>query len=396
MILTRLAIARLTALLLIVVLIASCDNMSTNPRENNEKPKEPVDSTGFAIVASTSDTLYYGEEAWIQVKELGSDKGVLRLFVHTVEVSANEMRIDGDRLVFNVPRNASTGKLRLYKHDTLLAKNNFTLHVLSHHVNEFNTTPRGYWPTEGYPEETIRIHVFDLPLRRSEFDVLLDNEKLKVITWDSVIIAEVPHENRRGVLTLRVFNQFFELGPFEVLKHGGTFLEEGKVRSISIQTFGLLGQTASEFQEGDSSFSFTVPGITFHALVAVDTFAGVTRSDSLRFSSSYRDSFGEYTAEVGFKLATGRNMASGRITITSLLNEGTSHEQTLLTTVTLKDISWKRVSNSYILYADGESVTQNVSSLNYESRGKTFLQKMVQYSGGDGLSFFRVSFEIPK
>lgn len=377
----------------------SCSDSTTDPSHDSTNPTDttgnPTDTAGFAILAATADTLYYGEQAWIDVRDLGTDTSVLRMFIHTVRVE--QMTIVGSRLYYTVPHNAPTGKIRLYKGDSL-AKNSFTLHVLPHHIN-FNTTVLGYDPALGYSGETFMLVVHDLPLRRREFDVLWNGHIMNVLAWDtSTIVVEVPELLGDGMLTLRVFDRNLEIGHFAILAHTGRLLDENTLSGVHLQAIQMLGTVRIETVIGDTTVvSSNSPGsFTFSA--RLKTGVPVVRGDSLFVTASELTEREGGTLDLALLPSTGgRNIVSGRMTLTTytVVNEvDTVHEST---TMTINDMSWRREQGgSYTLYARGASVAQRLTSLSQRSRhmlkgGVEFNETILNYDDADTLSSFMLN-----
>lgn len=393
-----LSIRSLVLLLLLSCVVSCSDTFVDSPND----PILPIDSSGFAIVGATPDTLYYGEQAWIDVNDLGTDTGDLRLFVHTVEV--DQMTIVGKRLLYTVPRNAPTGKLRLYKGDSL-AKNTFTLHVLPHHVDEFATVISGYNPHAAYPGETITLFVYDLPLRRREFDVLLNDQKLKILEWTQLsepnfwsIVAEIPESQAVGLqqLQLRAFNSLFDFGYFEVLEHTGNFFVEDRLRATYIEVSSLLGLMITETTADDSTSIIRSSPINLQANTLLETGANAQRNDSLYFKASEQTQQGDRMVDIALLPASGRNTVSGRVTVRSRSALGISDTLEETATVILNNMLWKREEGYYLLYARGKSVAEKVTSVSYTSLyTMNGLQKWsskvtTEYKGADAQSVFTI------
>lgn len=345
---------RFICCLILSLSLTACSD-GTGPRQPSDR-QSPI---GFTIVAATTDTLYYGERAWISVNDAGLDTSQLRLFIHTSPAQIDS--ISGNTIHFRIPRNASSGRIRLYKQDSLEAKGNFTQHVLPHHVDEFNPVVLDCYPLAGYQNEEVQLRIKNFPLRHREFELFLGNSKLEVLTWErDKIVTRVPINAQDGDLIVTAFDSIVFKSRFDVQEHGHNFLEKNTLRQVSFSCSNLLGRNIFRYKDSIADTSSWDHSGNFESTFALPL--NVTRKDTIRANGEEQVSpYVLKNVTISLVPTKGLNEVSGNITLNIVLwNRGyyASYSQIF----EVNKMRWKIQNGKYLLELRGVDIDKHLST----------------------------------
>lgn len=362
--------------------IAGCSDPASPPK--NDGKNDPDDQTGFHITAITKDTFYTGEEAWIEVQEMGDTLENLTLFVHTVP--AKLLNIVGNKLFFEVPQNATTARIRLYKHDTLQAKGDFFLNILPHGIH-FDFAVHSFLPEKGYEGDIIRITGNDFPFRKREIEVSVNGVPFEIDTFDQQqILARVTPNVQSGPLLVKLRGTEFNAGTFTRLNEGGkllgsTYFFESTITALfidaALETTGIVDSG----REGTK-------GSSFGMWVQTKTNYNITRTDSIRVAIDEENQSDRKRMILSLKESADKNTVSGRIVLEQWINQGSVdaiHERTVLE---VRDIRWRHNGGDYELYADGPEIKSKIPVMEFEQQIGSVSSVLTDYRGGDISSRF--------
>ena len=253
---------------LLGLLVNSCsDSTSTEDGDNNGG----VDRS-FAIVSISQDSVYLGETVTITLKNAATDQ--FTLFVHSLPITIQSATRNADSsatITFVVPQDAETGLLRVFEQQSIEAKGSRTLVIFPRDRSTMFPTFDHFAPGRVYAGDLFVITGTDIPMRASDMEVKIGDVSLPIVSWDPVrIFTRIPAAVQTGPVTLRMFDQVFQLGTVVKLEHSGQLLQEGTVSAVWFYSARMQGVERSEVivggdttvteragRIGDTDFSWT-------------------------------------------------------------------------------------------------------------------------------------------
>jgi hypothetical protein len=335
------------SLLFVVVfglVVNSCSD-STSPDDGGNGDG---DKNTLTIVSVDQDSVYWGETVIVTLKNAKTD--AFRLFVGSAAVRVESSWRNQDStagISFQVPQTASTGLIRVYEFDTVLAKEERELVILPKLRSEMNPSFEHFAPGRIYTGDLFAITGTDIPMRWRDMEVRIGDVPLEIISWDSIrIFTRIPATVKTGPVTLRMFDKVFNLGIVEKLEHTGSLVEEGTLSSVRIYVARVQGSRRFDFftPEGDTVVSESfgrIPNVDFER-----TFAQISlkRSGDSLIGVTEQSVVGEpYTLELRLKLEP-ESRVSGRVRITIGLPERLSFWE-----AEIKSMRWLRQEGVYII-----------------------------------------------
>ena len=372
--------SRLVLAILFTSLLISCDN---------DAPTEParaaIDSNYFRITALSGDTLYFDESATLSVTDLPPSLDSLRLFIGTTSIPIDV--VTSTDLTFLLPRDASTGAIRLYRNGSILAKGHFVITVLPRSIDSIRGIFTGFAPKQGYPGEQIMIGGIDLSMRKQDYRVTIGDLEQPVEYVDSTrMFIRVVSGTQTGALKVKIFDRdAVELGTFEALVAGnGRLMSEGKLTRLSVSGSDITGQTQMiyVYQDDTVRTQFT-DAIRLSISSSIIDAPVKIKGDSLIVEFDQKASALDQTIEIRLKVDTTTNMASGVIRYAYRDNYGYGNP-THRSEIHIQHMRWLKTNTSYMLYAYNGDITDAVSSITLDetepASGK--FTRILRYDGG--------------
>lgn len=375
------------ALAFMLAVTAGCDS-TTEPTTNldpKDTTKDPSDTSSFRITAVSGDSLYGGETAELTAIGMGADIAKLRLIIHSIE--ARLITLEGERLVFEIPKNAQSGRLRLYRGDTLAA-GDFSMFLYGGSISEMRPLIFSYSPGySAYVGETVTILGSNFPMRRRDLDIKLGQVPVEIVSHDSTLIRfKVPAGAQTGELRPRMFGKLLPaINPFTVLQHGGAFLPSTQFSNVIVEVRGLNGTMEFKFgqQIDTAKVTSTVHSIDFDNSFGPYDDVITRKGDSVILEMNRSSNENRMRTNIRLKLETDSNFASGVLECWYIVQEGKEHEAKQYFSATVKGMRWKSADNGFAIYSVGSDIEGQLLSLAYQNDlVGDFQTRILQYDGG--------------
>lgn len=375
-------------LVVLALLFVACSEPVTSPSDKVDE-ETPQDTSGFTITRLYLDSMYWGEQTSIQVNESGDDISKLALFIHTVPVISDSLV--GGRLYFTIPEGASTGKIRLYKNDTLAAGGSFTLTILPAFSSILNPTVATVSPTTVAVGDLIYIGGFDFPLRQRDVIVKIANVQQTIEFLDhATILIRVAPGTTTGLLSVRLFDLVHVGSVVTVYQPSDTLLRGDALSEITIQATGLNG-TATILRGGISQ---NILGFDIYSQADLLPKSGDLQrvGDSIFFvqrQSSVQDTT---YVELRLRHVPGAHKVSGIVRMLRITGRTTSNEVLKEVSFTLNGMAFYSVGNTATIYSTATDITHQLQDLRYRDDyvGMEISQQVLEYLGGVGSSTFNI------
>jgi hypothetical protein len=364
---------QLLPLFLLLAASAGCDKH--NPADSSQ------DDGSLAILSLGKDSVYWGETTWLVLNSPRNSTHGLQLFVGSHKMSIDSC-IEG-RLYFRSQLSAESGTFRMYD-DGSPVKTDQWINFLPHSVS-FNTDQIIPSVSSAYVNETFFLQHTDLPLRRSEWDVYIGEVRIDAELDDdsNAVYARPGAKSVGSELRVRIFDKFYRIGPFEVLRHTAPFLAGNTTSRIIVNL---------EEMEGIVLFSTQADTILkegFGKGIDVNFYPGeslIQDGDTIRLSINGSRPNCTYQIELALtEDVTGS--VSGRLDLHSNNNHG--HDEAMA--ISFRNTAWIESDGNYTLSAFGTLVKDQIVSVSYSDTSPDQKQELLQFLGATRTSYFSIT-----
>jgi hypothetical protein len=378
---TRFSLALLS---LVAMFIGGCSDDSASPNGND------IDDGGngsgeFTLTTIENDTAYWGERVVATLSNAATDS--LTVFVHTSAAAVDSIWRDkgATKLRFIVPDNASSGLVRVYDRETLLAKGSVSLVVIPQRPEMLSTSVHEYVPRHAFPQDLIVIRGRHIPLDRSDVQVSTNGVAFEIVTLDSTfIVARVPQAAQTGELIVKTFTKEHRLSRLTIRQPSAHIPTNRPLQLLRFQGELIEGETVrKEFIGGDTIT--TRHGEPLSSLFASQTFSPISaqiKGDSIIFQAQQTQNGKQFTVDIRLR-EDSPNHVSGKM---RLAYPSESVEDVL--EIEIKNMPWNE-SGEHRFYAYALDHTENIISMTKTVSTPTSIETFI-LRGGDINSYILI------
>lgn len=358
-------------LLLISLSFTSCSD-STSPPDGSGGDGY---SSTFAIKEAITDTLYIDEYAWIKATGAGNNIAALKLFVHTHQCVIDS--ITGDKIHFRMPDQAETGKVRLYKHDALLATGDFVISAIPRRIESFTPVYIGIDALDGFVGDFIGIFCNRAPMRRKDFSLSVDGVEFEIVSFTrDRVITRVPKNAKSGPMTFRMIDRTWSPGNFTLHKGGERLLKEETVSRVQVRAWGLTVNWDLATISGSDTTHRREPGKYGSYWETHSWSATASRLGDSVIVNAVRNEASFHTLVIRLKVNEKENRASG--TVHYVLESNTRKDSSF---VEIENLRYVDNDGSYEFRLYGEDIAKHVKTFSTVMSAPEGYTAMWDYEG---------------
>lgn len=369
--------------LVLTLALNGCSDDTVTPdnnSNNNGGNGGDKDSTSFVVVTVDKDSVLWEDIVTVTLKHATTDSFIV--FVHTVPMSVDSAwrTTDGNAGVrFRVPDQASTGAIRIFEHDTIQAKGNFTLVVYPKRRSTVNPriTDFGY-QRYGYVGDLFMIDGHDLQFVGDDFSVRVNDIELPIVTRDSTtLITRIAPGIQTGPVTVRLLHKIFIPGTFNLVEQGRVFQPDNEFTAMFLQAKGLAGSGTEIRILGRDT---TITGTPYVPEFGYGTgFENVTVTES-------GDSIiviGDETLQGGYKREELRLKREPDSRVSGVIRSSWEFEHDKESIeVEIKNMRWMLAQGAYQIYSNSFDISNELISYSHSKIGSDKISESLIYEGG--------------